>query len=187
MEYTDESFDKKDFTCEPLQKGTYENCIFRHCNFSSSDLSSVRFIDCAFNACNLSLARLDKTVFRDVQFKGCKMVGLHFEQCDPFGLSFGFEGGQLDQSSFYRNKLKKTIFKGIQLRETDFTECDLTNAVFDHCDLAGATFENTILEKADLRTSFNYSIDPERNKVKKAKFSLQGLPGLLNKYDIEIQ
>jgi len=68
----------------------------------------------------------------------------------------------------------------------DLTECDLASAVFDHCDLAGATFENTILEKADLRTSFNYSIDPERNRVKKAKFSLQGLPGLLNKYDIEI-
>ena len=104
----------------------------------------------------------------------------------PFGLSFGFEGGQLDQSSFYRTKLKKTVFKNIQLKEVDLTECDLASAVFDHCDLAGATFENTILEKADLRTSFNYSIDPERNRVKKAKFSLQGLPGLLNKYDIEI-
>jgi len=185
-EFLDETFDKKDFSSEPLQKGAYEHCIFNHCNFSGSDLSSIRFIDCIFTGSNLSLSRLDKTVLRDVQFRDCKMVGLHFEQCDPFGLSFGFEGGQLDQSSFYRTKLKKTVFKNIQLKEVDLTECDLTSAVFDHCDLAGATFENTILEKADLRTSFNYSIDPERNRVKKAKFSLQGLPGLLNKYDIEI-
>lgn len=27
-------------------------------------------------------------------------------------------------------------------------------------------FENTILEKADFRTSFNYSIDPEKDRIK---------------------
>jgi len=47
-------------------------------------------------------------------------------------------------------------------------------------------FENTILEKVDFSTSFNYSIDPEMNKIKKAKFSLPEVIGLLNKYDIEI-
>ena len=186
MEFLDETFDKKDFTGTPLQKGAYENCVFNHCNFSTSDLSSIRFIDCIFIGSNLSLVRLDKTVLRDAQFRDCKMLGLHFEHCDPFGLSFSFESGVLDQSSFYRTKLKKTVFKSVQLKEVDLTECDLTSAVFDNCDLLRATFENTILEKADLRTSFNYSIDPERNRIKKAKFSLQGLPGLLNKYDIEI-
>jgi fluoroquinolone resistance protein len=47
-------------------------------------------------------------------------------------------------------------------------------------------FDHTILEKADLRSSYNYSFDPEINRIKKAMFSLQGIPGLLNKYDIEI-
>jgi len=50
-----------------------------------------------------------------------------------------------------------------------------------------ATFENTALEKVDLRTGFNYSINPEINRIKKAKFSLQGVLGLLDKYDIEIE
>jgi hypothetical protein len=50
----------------------------------------------------------------------------------------------------------------------------------------GATFESTIIEKADFRTSFNYSIDPEKNRIKKARFSLAGIAGLLDKYDIEI-
>jgi len=49
-----------------------------------------------------------------------------------------------------------------------------------------AAFENTILEKADFRTSFNYSIDPEKNRIRKARFSLAGISGLLDKYDIEI-
>jgi hypothetical protein len=43
------------------------------------------------------------------------------------------------------------------------------------------------LKKADLRTAYNYHIDPESNKLKKAKFSLQGLPGLLDKYGIDIE
>ena len=73
------------------------------------------------------------------------------------------------------------------MQEVDLVDCDLTNATFLNCDLAGTVFENTILENADLRTSFNYSIDPDQNRIKKAKFSLAGIPGLLNKYDIEIE
>ena len=59
--------------------------------------------------------------------------------------------------------------------------------MFDHCDLSQAVFDRTILEKADFRTSYNYSIDPENNKIKKAKFSMTGISGLLAKYDIEVE
>jgi fluoroquinolone resistance protein len=59
--------------------------------------------------------------------------------------------------------------------------------VFDNCDLSKASFDNTILEKADFRTAFNYSINPESNKIKKAKFSVSGIAGLLDKYDIHIE
>ena len=41
-------------------------------------------------------------------------------------------------------------------------------------------------QAADFTTAHNYSIDPEINKIKKAKFSLSQLPGLLDKYDIVI-
>jgi uncharacterized protein YjbI with pentapeptide repeats len=70
--------------------------------------------------------------------------------------------------------------------QADFTETDLTEAKFENCDLSSATFENTILQKADLRTAYNYSIDPSINKLKKAKFSMTGIAGLLDKHDIEI-
>jgi uncharacterized protein YjbI with pentapeptide repeats len=66
-------------------------------------------------------------------------------------------------------------------------EADLNSTVFDNCDLLGAVFQNTILEKADFRTAYNYSIDPDINRVKKAKFSASGIAGLLDKYDIEIE
>jgi len=73
------------------------------------------------------------------------------------------------------------------MRQVDLTECDLSQAVLEGCDLADAVFERTILEKADLRGALNYSIDPAMNRVKKARFSLEGLPGLLIKFDILVE
>ncbi|MFN8145168.1 MAG: pentapeptide repeat-containing protein [Bacteroidia bacterium] len=179
----DKTFDRND----TLTKGEYENCIFNSCNFADSDLSEFKFTDCIFNGCNLSLAKLNKTAFRDVKFKDCKMLGLRFDTCNEFGLSFWFDGCQLNHSSFYKTKTKKTVFKNSQLQETDFAEADLTSSVFDNCNLTQAVFDHTTLEKADFRTSYNYSIDPETNRIKKAKFSILGISGLLDKYDIDIE
>lgn len=180
------TFDKGDFVQSSLATGEYENCTFLNCNFSNADLSNMLFIECEFVDCNLSLAKLTKTVFRDVKFRGNKMLALRFEDCDKFGLAFSFDNCNLNNCSFYQTKLKNITFKNSQIHEVDFTECDLTGSLFDNCDLSGATFERTIIEKADLRTSFNYSIDPDLNRIKKAKFSLNGIAGLLGKYDIEI-
>ena len=69
----------------------------------------------------------------------------------------------------------------------DFTEANITGLTLENCDLSGAIFDHTTLEKADLRTAFNYSIDPENNRIKMAKFSLQGIAGLLHKYNIDIE
>jgi uncharacterized protein YjbI with pentapeptide repeats len=114
------------------------------------------------------------------------MLGLHFQDCNPFLLSFVFENCTLNLSSFYKLKLKKTSFKNSGLQEVDFSETDLSGSAFENCDLAKATFDQTNLEKADFRTSYNYSIDPELNRIKKAKFSLSGIIGLLNRYDIDV-
>lgn len=167
-------------------KGEYEGCIFRGCDFSNSTLAEVRFRECEFLDCNLSLAKLVKTALADVTFRACKMLGLRFEDCNEFGLGLGFDDCTLNDSSFYKVKVKHTSFKDSQLREVDFTGSDLTGSVFDNCDLARAVFENTVVEEVDFRTSFNYSLDPERNRVKGAKFSLFGVIGLLDKYEIDV-
>jgi uncharacterized protein YjbI with pentapeptide repeats len=183
----DKRFDREDFTLVSLPKGEYEGCSFVNCNFSESDLSGVQFEDCLFTDCNLSLAKLTKTAFRKVTFAGCKMLGLQFQSCNPFNFSFMCDGCMLNHSSFYQMKLKQTTFKNTQLCEVDFGMCDLTGSIFDRCDLAGAMFEDSILEKVDFRTAFHYSIDPIANRIKKARFSLSGIAGLLDRYDIEIE
>jgi fluoroquinolone resistance protein len=184
--FENKKFEKIDYTVNHLTKGDYEYCSFINCDFSNSDLSECKFSDCEFLGCNLSLVQLTKTAFRDITFKDCKMLGFPINNCNEIGLSFRFENCILNHSSFYKTKIKKTIFRNAQLQEVDFSESDLTDSLFDNCDLTRATFDHTILEKADFRTSFNFSIDPELNRIRKAKFSINGIAGLLEKYDISI-
>jgi uncharacterized protein YjbI with pentapeptide repeats len=182
----DTTFEPADGDDVQLAKGEYETCRFINCDFSNGNLSGIRFTDCEFIGCNLSLTKLNQTAFRDAIFINCKMLGLQFDTCAPFGLSFRFENCILNHSTFYGTKIKKTLFKDSKLEETDFSQCDLSESAFINCDFTNAIFDNTFLVKADFRTSINYRIDPEKNRMKKAKFSLDGLPGLLQKYDIEI-
>ena len=73
------------------------------------------------------------------------------------------------------------------MREADFSETDLTKSSFDDCDLNQAIFDNSILETVDFRSAFNYSIDPDRNRIRGGKFSISGVVGLLRKYKIEVE
>ncbi|HEY0042094.1 MAG TPA: pentapeptide repeat-containing protein, partial [Flavisolibacter sp.] len=97
-----------------------------------------------------------------------------------------FKNCTLNFSSFYKRQVKKTIFKTCLLQEVDFTDADLSGSSFDHCDFSKALFENTNLGKVDFRTAYNFVIDPERNRLKKARFDRMGIAGLLQKYDIQI-
>jgi fluoroquinolone resistance protein len=131
---SDSTFDRK----ESLTKGEYENCTFNNCNLADMDLSGFKFNECVFNACNLSLANLNRTTIALTKFNDCKMLGIRFDTCNDFRLSFSFEGCQLNHSSFYKTNIKKTVFKNSQLQETDFTEADLTSALFENCNLSHA-------------------------------------------------
>lgn len=169
-----------------LDEAEYENCIFNQCDFSNQDLSRHKFIDCKFNVCNLSMCKLNKTTLQDVAFTDCKLLGIKFETCNPFSLSFSFDGCQLNHSSFYQMKIPKMIFSNSVLIEADFTEANLSAAIFNNCNLYGAIFDRTNLEKADFRTAVNFSIHPLNNQIKKARFSRENLMGLLYAFNINL-
>jgi uncharacterized protein YjbI with pentapeptide repeats len=73
------------------------------------------------------------------------------------------------------------------MKEVNFAGANLTNSIFENCNLDNATFNDTQLAAVDFTSAYNYKIDPEFNPMKKAKFSTQGISGLLGKYDIKIQ
>jgi uncharacterized protein YjbI with pentapeptide repeats len=133
------------------------------------------------------MVKVSHAGMRNVTFLNCKVVGVDFSKCLPFLFAVSFEKCRLDYSSFIKTKLKKTKFKECTIREADFTEADLTGASFDDCDLSNAVFSRTNLSQADFRTSRNYTINLEINTVRKTKFSLSGISGLLSQYDIVVE
>ncbi len=167
-----------------LTNGEYENCSFTNCSFKKDALINSNFSECIFDSCDLSMAEVANISFKEVSFKDCKILGLRFDECNDFLLSFNFENCILSFSSFFKLELRSINFLNCKLLDVDFTKTILTNSVFENCDLNGAIFKDTILDKADFTSSYNFSINPEINSLKKTKFSVLGLPGLLDKYDI---
>ena len=183
----DKTFEGHDFTEKKSPKREFANCVFINCNFSKSDCSNDDFMDCHFKGCNFSLAVMENTGIKNTRFSDCKLMGIDFSRCNNFNFSLSFENCPLDYCSFFQKKMKKTSFINCSLKETDFTETDLTMAIFSNCDLLHASFMHSALGNADFRTARNYALDPELNKIKKAKFSFPGIAGLLAKYDIDIE
>lgn len=184
---TNSTFEKTDYTKLPFAKGEYEDCAFKECNFASTNLSEIAFVECTFENCDLSNAKLNTTALKDVAFENCKILGVDFSVCNPFLLELKFTDCQLNFASFYKLKLKGIVFTNCSLQEVDFVESELNNGVFDNCNLLDAVFERSLLEKADFRTAYNYSFDPDINRIKGAKFSKEEVIGLLAKYAIIIK
>lgn len=180
-------FEKVSFLEALYPASDHEECEFDQCDFSRCDLSGSSFADSLFIGCQFSMTSLSNTTFRNVTFKDCKLLGLHFEDCSNFLFSVQFENCSVKLCSFTKMNLQNTRFIKSALHEIDFTATNLNGAFFEHCDLMGSIFDGTKLEKADLRTAYNYSIDPEQNKLKKAKFSWPALTGLLNKHGLIIE
>ncbi len=181
------TYTQVDFSKEQLAGYEFDGYHFVNCSFSNSDLTRTDFLDCSFEDCNFMLVRLNATGLKDVRFKQCKLMGFDFSLCSDFLFQVAFESCQLDYSLFAKKKMKQTRFEHCSLIECDFTECQLTESVFDECILTGSTFYLSRLEKADFRTAIDYSIDPDENYLKKARFSQSRLAGLLDKYDLRIE
>jgi fluoroquinolone resistance protein len=168
-------------------QGAYDLCRFVHCDLSNAVLTGYHFTDCLFADCDFSNADLRGVVFNDATFEGCKLTGLHFEECHhiPFGVRF--QGSILTLASFTKMMLRKTMFHDCRLTETDFSGADLREAVFTGSDLDRAIFSECNLERADFRKTINCTLDPARNRMRRSKFSLEGLPGLLSAYGLDIE
>ena len=83
--------------------------------------------------------------------------------------------------------LQRTQFIGGRLHGVDFSRANLSDVAFDRCDLSDAAFDACDLQRADFRTAQGFRMDPEKNRLKGARFSLYGLPGLVAKYGIRIE
>jgi len=184
--HIDKTFEKVIYFDKKISNREFDGCIFKNCDFSNNIFSECIFIDCEFIDCNLAMVKFPNSSLKTIAFKESKLLGIRFDECQDFLFSVSFEDCMLDYSWFTNKKLQKTRFVNSSLKDVNFSSADLTSAIFENTNLEGAVFDETILSGADFSTAYNYKIDPESNPMRKAKFALSGIPGLLEKYDIKI-
>ncbi len=185
-------FDDQVFQSLELDEGAiisskeFTGCEFRHCRLSHLSLIQCRFENCRFFNCDLSLTNLNQSSFQDVEFTECKLLGINWVLGSSLFFSASFLKSYLDNSAFTGMSLVGTSFCDCRMREVDFAEADLGRADFSGSDLGGSLFFNTNLSKADFRSASSYAFDPQQNIVKKARFSIPEVIGLLKPFDILI-
>ncbi|GGZ19973.1 hypothetical protein GCM10007049_10650 [Echinicola pacifica] len=184
--FEDQSFDQN-LCAIPFPIGDYDGCTFTKCNLSNEDLRNCKFIDCSFTDCDLSNAQIQYASFQGVTFKNCKLFGMHFHKCDPLLITLSFEDCQLDYSSFFKLKMQKTPFLNCRLRQVDFSNANLMGSDFSKSDCTDTVFDQTNLIQCNFQSAENFSISPDKNQIKKAKFSQHNLVGLLHGFGIVIR
>ena len=182
VEYNNLNYDEKEVNLKE-----FECCTFNNCDFSKCIFIGVTFIDCTFNNCIFSGAKINHVALRTVYFNNCKIIDVNFAMCNKLIFEIHFKECVLDFSKFYTLKIKGTTFVDCSIIAVDFMSADLTEVVFDNCDLYRSEFGKANANKANFKTSYNYTIDPKTTKIKKAVFSLDGLKGLLYKHDIIVK
>ncbi|PKP52754.1 MAG: hypothetical protein CVT90_02520 [Candidatus Altiarchaeales archaeon HGW-Altiarchaeales-3] len=83
--------------------------------------------------------------------------------------------------------IKNTKFLNCKINDCDFFYTNLTNSSFEHSDLLGTKFEHSNLSCVSFLNAQNYNINPNKNILKKTKFSFPEVVSLLGAYDIEIE
>lgn len=174
--YADKHIVNRFFDTCTFYKSALQNCLFDGCTFEN----------CIFEECDLSLIKLKDTAFKGAHFNNCKAIGIHwFDAENP--LTIHFNRSNISYSSFFGKNLKKAQFVSCHALEVDFTECNLTQANFKDTELAGAKFSTTDLTQANFVGATNYYINPQINKVKKAKFKLPEALVFLQSLEIIIE
>jgi fluoroquinolone resistance protein len=186
LTHFEKTFEDISYSGKTVKGREFEECTFKGCDFSNSDFSHNKFLQCTFEKCNLSMMKLNSTALQDAVFNNCKLMGVNFSECQDFLFSVRFDSCILDYAVFMGKKMPKTRFSKSSLKEVSFIQAGLSDCLFDHADLSGAIFNGTDLTGANFITALNYGMDPELNILKKASFSLDGLPGLLLKHKIKI-
>lgn len=186
MEFYNQQFDQSTDDIATWAHHEFETCTFKNLDFRGISVAGSSFVNCHFEGCLLSGLSVENTKLDDVFFVGCSLSSINFGQSSSFGFRVDFQECQLDYSSFLSRNLKKTRFVDCSVREARFLSCDLTGALFKNCNLELTVFAGNILAQVDFATSYNISLDPDTNKLRKTKFSLHSLPGLLTRYDILI-
>lgn len=186
--YADQVFKKVHVEHGQVASSEFYDCSFVRCSFVECVFRHCRFVNCAFQHCDLSLVRVPESTFSSTRFENSKVIGVNWSQAawptPVLGNPIGFFKSAISHSTFFALSLRGIQIQDCVALDVDFREADLAGADFSGTDLSQSIFGNTNLSEADFSRARNYSIDPGRNFVKEAKFSLPEAMSLLYSMDI---
>jgi len=186
-EWVNETFKGLKLSEVDLMGRTFDDCEFSDCEFFDCSFRNAAFSECVFNNCNLSNISLTQTKIGEVLFVECKLVGLNFSGCNKLLFSIKLDKCIVQMCNFSGLKMNDFSFAGSEFKDCDFYEVNLSSADFTKCNLEGSLFELCDLSEADFRMATNYTISPNQNKLKKAKFSMPEVLSFLAPLEIEIE
>ena len=163
---------------------SFYGCEFVGLAAMEADFSNSVFEDCRFHQCDLTMAKLFNASLRGVQFGHCKLMGIDWSPAGGLTFSVRFDSCILSHCLFTDLRMKDTQITDCKAREASFAGVDLQGANFSGCDLRDARFLETNLERADLSEALNYVIDPEGNRLKDTKFSIEAALALVSKFGV---
>lgn len=169
-----------------LKNIEFYNCSFKNCDFSNSSFFECRFEECNFIESNLSLLKIPSSQFIDCNFNNSKMLAIDWTQAENI-LEPVFNNCNLEGSVFFGLKLKNLTMMNCKSSECNFEEACLPQSKFNNTNFLNARFNKTDLSFCDFTEAINYNINPNFNKIKKAKFSLPEILTLLQCFDILIK
>ena len=190
QEYYDQTFEKVHLMPGEIITAEFTDCKFVGCEFESVAFIGCKFSNCIFRECNLNMVRVLESSFPGTRFEQSRLAGIDWTRGSWSRLTLnqpdGFFGCVISHSTFIRLECSGIQIKDCVAHDVDFREADLSRANFEGTDLSKSLFDNTNLSRADLSDAKNYQIDPVKNTLKAAKFSLPEAMALLYSMDIEM-
>ncbi len=185
-EFTDHVFQNLDLRQQVIEGCSFDACTFNQSSFSGATLKNCRFVDCIFEHCDLSNTQLTSSTLRSVKFQNSKLVGINWTAASEV-MHLAWYECILNYGNFSGLDLRKCVLFQCMAIEADFIQTNFSEANLGATDFASARFASTNLIKADFRQARNYSIRPDSNKIKNAKFSLPEATLLLYGLDIILE
>ncbi len=129
---------------------TFDQVIFRSCqfegvDFSNCSLADVRFVGCRFIACTMERSWLNRC-----DFEGCSAPGLSFQKGRL--TSVCFDESQLRYADFSEAAARVLAARKTSLAESAWHSARLKHVLLDGCDLSRADMFGTSLAGIDLST-----------------------------------
>ena len=115
-----------------LNRASFRNCFFTHCDFSDSSLHFSDLVDSYFANCNFSDAELNVSKIGSAQFLFCDFTNAELSYCSAEEANFSdsrFYRTKLDNMSLVKANFSRTIIDGALVYGTSAWDIELTGSV----------------------------------------------------------